>query len=102
MARPRIELQAILEDLLGARRVYFQPPNGFRMTYPAIVYEWDDLKVDYADNSPHVSTRRYSVTSIDRDPDSDIPNKIARLPLTSFDRAFPSDDLNHVVFNLYF
>lgn len=102
MGRPRLELQQLLETLLGSRNVYFQPPNGLKILYPAIVYEWDDQRVQYADNQPHLKTRRYTVTSISRDPDSIIPDKIAELQYSSFNRSFPANDLNHVVFNLYF
>lgn len=102
MGRPRLELQALLETLLGSRQVYFQPPNGTKMLYPAITYEWENQDVRYADNLPHLVTRQYLVTVIDRDPDSAIPDKIAALPYSSFNRAFPADDLNHVVFTLYF
>jgi len=102
MARARIELQQILETLLGSRNVYFQPPASLRMVYPAIVYEWDNESVQYADNVRHRAHRRYSVTSIDRDPDSATPDRIALLPYSSFDRSFKADDLNHVVYNLYF
>lgn len=102
MARARIELQQVLEDLLGSRNVYFQPPASLRMAYPAIVYEWDNESVRYADNVRHRVHRRYSVTSIDRDPDSLTPDKIAQLPYASFAQSFKANDLNHVVYNLYF
>lgn len=102
MARPRSELQEILEDLLGSQNVYFQPPNGITMRYPAITYEWDDEDVQYADNERHRVHRRYTVTVYDRDPDSLLPEKVAKLPYCSFDRFFPANNLNHFVYNLYF
>ena len=34
----RLDLQALLEDLLGSRNVYYQPPESVKMNYPAIVY----------------------------------------------------------------
>lgn len=101
MGRPRIELQQLLKTM-GAQEVYFQPPNGTQMKYPAIVYEWDDEEVQYADNLRHLATRRYSVTVIDRDPDSEIPDRIKQLQYCSFNRAFAANDLNHVVFTLFF
>lgn len=45
---------------------------------------------------------RYTVTIIDRNPDSAIPNKVAELPLCSFNRFYTADNLNHFVYNLYF
>ena len=34
----RLELQNKLEELLGSRHVYFQPPESVKMEYPAIKY----------------------------------------------------------------
>ena len=38
----RLDLQALLEDLLGSRNVYYQPPESDKMNYPAIVYALED------------------------------------------------------------
>lgn len=99
---PRLELQSLLEVLLGSTNVYFQPPTNIKMSYPSIVYQRDDYSVKYADNNLYDRQARFQVTVIDRDPDSPIPDKIAELPLCSFDRFFIEDNLNHNVFNLFF
>lgn len=99
---PRLELQALLEFLLGSESVYFQPPPSLMMQYPCIVYQRDNAISEFADNSPYRYTQRYQVTVIDRDPDSLIPKKIAALPLCLFNRYFAADNLNHDVYILYF
>jgi len=98
----RLELQALLVDILGSQNVYFQPPPSIQMDYPCIVYQRDDRRVDYADDAPYRHRIRYQVTIIDRNPDSDLPQKIAELSLCSFDRFFTVDQLNHDVFTLFF
>ncbi len=98
----RQDLQVLLEDLLESRNVYFQPPPTVTMNYPAIVYERDRINIDHADNEPYKHDKRYKITVIDRNPDSEIPMKIAKIPKSSFDRFFTTDNLNHNVFNLYF
>lgn len=98
----RLELQKVLEGVLGSRNVYFQPPSNVRMSYPCIVYSWQRQIERYADNDPYFQRRGYQVTVIDRDPDSNIPNKIRALPYTSMSSIFVSDDLNHFVFDLHF
>lgn len=98
----RVELQQIFEDILGSRNVYFQPPASVKMAYPAIVYELSDIENEHADNVPYVQRTRYSITVIDKDPDSRIPFAISKLPTCSFDRAYKSDNLNHYVLNLYY
>lgn len=101
MAR-RVELQYLLEGLLGARNVYYQPPASIKMTYPAIVYTRDNIDQRHADNSPYTQTYAYMVTVIDKNPDSEIVNKVSSLPMCSYDRHYVSDNLNHDVFTLYF
>ena len=96
--------RSLLHDIfeLMVPNVYFQPPNGLKMEYPCIVYKWDDEQVLFADNGPYRRKKRYQVTVIDRDPDSILPDMVAGLPYSSFDRAYPADNLNHTVYNLFF
>lgn len=98
----RLELQTILEGILGSRNVYFQPPANVQLVYPCIIYERDFADTKFAGNKPYSRTKRYQVTVIDRNPDSDIPDKVAQLPMCSFDRFYASDNLNHDVFDLFF
>ena len=98
----RLELQGVLQEILGGPDVYFQPPPTLRMNYPCIVYGRDNAWVQFADNKPYSRTKRYKITVIDSDPDSDIPEKVAKLPLCTFSRHYTADHLNHDVFNLYF
>lgn len=98
----RLRLQTILEELLGSRNVYFQPPANIQMQHPCIVYKRDNARTEFAGNAPYRYTKRYLVTVIDQDPDSPIPDKIAALPRCIFSRHFAKDNLNHDVFSLYF
>lgn len=98
----RLELQTLLEDLLGTRNVYFQPPGNVQMEYPCIVYKRDFARTQFAGNFPYRYTKRYQLTVIDRNPDSDIPDKVATLQMCMFDRHFAANNLNHDVFTIYF
>ena len=97
----RLDLHNKLVAILGSGRVYYQPPANLQMSYPCIVYEHDNSQTDFADNNPYLYTKRYMVMVIDRDPDSPIPDKIAKLPMCLFSRHYTSDNLNHDVFNIY-
>jgi hypothetical protein len=98
----REQVQAFLEQLLGSRNVYFQPPANVQMAYPAIVYSRDTITSDHADDIPYLSRTRYEVTIIDRDPENPVIGVLAKRPLSSFSRHFVVDELNHDVFNIYF
>lgn len=98
----RLELHAVLVAELGSANVYFQPPSGHQIQYPCIIYHRNDIDTDFADNLPYTLTKQYSVTVVDADPDSDIPDKIAALPACTFNRAFKSNQLNHDVFTIFY
>lgn len=98
----RIDLHHLLEDLLGSKNVYFQPPPSIKMKFPAIVYHRDDIYNKHADDSVYKQNIRYLVTVIDYDPDSEIVSKVSKLQHCKFNRSFKSDNLNHDVFVLYF
>ena len=98
----RLELQTLLEEILGSRNVYFQPPGSVKMKYPAIVYGLEDIKNTFANDRVYLSKRKYLITVIDEDPDSEIVEKISQLPTCRFNRHFELDNLNHDVFILEF
>ena len=98
----RLELQTMLEDILGSRNVYFQPPASIKMQYPAIVYSRSNIDNTNADDAMYTQNRSYEVTVIDANSDSSIVDRLSRIPKCRFDRHFSSDNLNHDVFTLYF
>lgn len=98
----RLELHEILVGLLGSRYVYFQPPESIKMSYPCIVYGRSSSDTIYANNKVYRNKKRYTVTVIDKNPDSDIPDKLLGLQLCKFDRHFNTNNLNHDVYTLYY
>ena len=102
MNNSRKVLHQILVDLLGSRNVYFQPPASVKMQYPAIVYSRSRIDQKRADDRLYSMRKAYTVTVIDADPDSGIPDRVAELPLCRFSRHFKADNLNHDVYDVYF
>lgn len=102
MPKSRLELHEILCGLLGSRNVYFQPPPTFKMKYDCIVYSLQDNDAKHADDMRYINMKKYSVVAISKNPDSELQDKILELPYCEMDRAYPSDNLNHWVFTLYF
>lgn len=98
----RIELQSLLESILGSENVYYQPPASLLIKYPAIIYNRYDILNYSANNKPYIQNIAYTVIVIDRNPDSEYVKKISMLPNCSYDRHYVSDNLNHDVFTLYF
>lgn len=100
MARPRLELQTLLEEV--TEHVYFQPPSNIQMQYPCIIYSRSESSVDHANNELYRHAKGYMVTVIDRNPDTELVDTVEELPFSTFDRFFAVDDLNHYVFTLFF
>lgn len=98
----RIDLHEILTDILGSKAVYYQPPETIKIKYPCIIYERSSNDVRFADDNPYSTKRRYTLTVIDKNPDSEIPDKIASLPMCRSNRMFTNDNLNHYVFDIYY
>lgn len=98
----RVELQTKLEELLGSRHVYYQPPETIKMEYPAIVYSKNDISKTSADDTAYRMNTRYSVTVIDRHPDHPVIRKLLEMPYCSYDRPYTSNNLNHDVLTLYY
>lgn len=101
MMNDRLELHELLCQTLGSRNVYFQPPESVKMKYPAIVYSRNRIENTSADNIIYRQSVSYTITVIDRDPDSDIVERMSQLPRMRHDRSYVADNLNHDVFTLF-
>lgn len=99
----RPDLQTMLEEILGSRNVYLQPPESMRLSYPCIIYSLSGKSTRKANDSLYQITNQYELIVIDKDPDSMIPDHILRsFPMCRFDRTYTSDNLYHYVITLYF
>ena len=98
----RLKLHEVLCEILGSRNVYFNPPESVKLRYPAIVYNRKRIDNTYANNGVYTQSDAYEVTVIDYDVESEIVEKVSKLPMCSFDRNFKSDNLDHNVFTLYY
>ena len=104
----RIKFHGLLCEFLfcpidGVRcRCFFLPPESVKMCYPAIVYRLVDIDKTYENDGVYLSKRRYTIVVIDKDPDTNLVQKVTNLPMSRFDRHFKKDNLNHYIFNVYF
>lgn len=98
----RIELQHLLENALGSRNVYFQPPENLKMSFPAIVYNREKIIEKHANNLMYGNDYRYKIILIDKDPESEAIEKILTIPKTSHANTYVSENMNHDVFYTYY
>ena len=84
------------------KNTYFQPPPTVKMVYPCAVYELDSIDDRPADDGPYITTNGYSVTIIDKDPDSEYPAKMKAFRYHRFVRFYTADNLNHWVFRVFY
>ena len=101
MTNDRLTLHELLCEKLGSRNVYFQPPETVKMKYPAIVYSRNRIENTSADNDVYRQSVSYIITVIDRDPDSEIVERVSRIPHIMYDRSYVAGNLNHNTFRLF-
>lgn len=99
--KDRVELGMKLKEILGSNNCYFSPPANIQIKYPCIVYSLSNIQTTFADNIPYLKNKRYTLTLIDENPDSEIRDKLSDLPCCTFDRSFVSDGLNHYIFTIF-
>ena len=89
------ELQAALQDLMGEKvKVYFQPPENIKLSYPCVVFDRTNALTDYADNNPYRVTKRYTVTLISKTADNEeLLDKLLLFPMCTYDRQFINDNI---------
>lgn len=98
----RIDLQRLLENLLGSDHVYYDPPETVKIKYPAIIYSKDSVQSKRADNSRYQTLTRYNLIFVDRRPDNPIIDTLLDLPYCSYDRHYTSDNLHHDSLTIYY
>lgn len=101
--RPRSELSDLLHAKIPSTvSIYFQPPPGTQIKYPALIYKRVELPIRSADNFPYKYDTGYELTYIDKKPDNDILQILMGFPMIRHVNSFISDNLNHDRFILYF
>ena len=98
----RLELHNKLVALFCNDHVYYQPPENLNMEYPCIRYSKSNITSRHADNINYVNKTSYEIVVIDKHPDNVVIEKILELPLSSYDRHYISDNLNHDVIRIYY
>ena len=103
----RMDLQSALVGVVGEGRVFYEPPETLKLTYPCIVYNLARMHTVGADNrSNYIRYDSYTVTLITHDPevtrsDEHLVEKLIGIGHIVFDRQFVSDNLHHYVFTVY-
>ena len=98
----RYTLHAMFKALIESDNVYFQPPETVKLSYPCIIYTRKSGDTRFANDKPYSIQIRYQVIVIDKNPDSEISDKLAEMPMCVYERHYTADNLNHDVYNLYY
>lgn len=98
----RLNLQSKLEELLGSRNVYYQPPETVKMQYDAIRYSLGIPESRFANDKRYAYLKRYELIVISRKPDPEVVEKILELPYSSPGKSYTADGLNHYPITLYY
>ena len=97
--KPRQLLSDALHSL--CENVYFQPPTGYQLKYPCIIYEFKGIEKRNADNLGYMVYGIYDILYITRDPDDDTKISIAMLPMCRMGTTYEKDNLYHYSYKIY-
>lgn len=97
----RPDLHKTLIRILGSKSVYFQPPESTKLTYPCIIYEETKGRTTRANDLLYLYRKAYDGVIVDKDPDSEIPDKVRALPMCDIDRPYKADNLYHWPFTIF-
>lgn len=98
----RLDMQEHLQRLLGSKNVYFQPPEGMRISYPAFVYDHARRADRFANGSRYLKRRSYYVQYISQTYDEAFVENILDQEYCAFDKYFAKDDLYHFNFTMFY
>lgn len=98
----RLDLQSLLEELLGSRNVYYKPPESIKMQYPAIRFSKKKIESVHANDSKYLMRDCYELIVISRTPDHPVIKKLLELSYCSYDRPYIADNLYHDVLTIYY
>ena len=100
----REDLDVLLRETIGypKRKIYFQPPESTKITYPCLIYEFGGLSTKHADDLPYFRAPYWEMTYITRDPDDEMIMKLSELPQCAMGRSFVADNLYHYPYTIYY
>lgn len=98
----RVEVQRKLESITP--NVYFQLPANVSINYPCIVYHKAPPKDIYANDQRYGSRQKYTITVMDRNPDTQIAEEIIKIfkKHVSIVNYGTVSGLNHIYLELYY
>lgn len=96
------KIKAAVSGIVSGDQIYYQPPEGFRLDYPCIVYEMTGVWDRFGSGKRFAGKRKYQMMLITRDPDCPAVEKLLGLTYTALDRTFTTDNLYHYTFTIYY
>jgi len=96
----RLDLQQELVAIMGANPVYYQTPGDVNLAYPCVIYELSSVNTGHANNKPYRFSKAYTLTLIDRNPDSPYVALLLAFETANLARTFTTQSLNHWIFEI--
>ena len=100
--KTRLDMQDLLENVLGSTNVYFQEPPNTGMTYPCMVYKFVKIENNNADNKPYIMTGRWEVHHMYKSVQNDLKEKMLfAAPYVTFDRRIVTGGVYNDYYVIY-
>lgn len=100
--KTRIEVQNLLEEVLGSKNVYFQAPPNTGMKYPCIVYRLNNFHRRDADNEAYILAGRWEIHHMYKSIKNDLTTEMLfAAPYITFDRRLVTDGVYNDYYTIY-
>lgn len=100
--RKRDDLHRLLVSLLNTDKIFYQPPESMKLTYPCWVYGLSTIDQKKADDGSYLNTKGYMLTYMTNKSDDDTWSPILTLENCVFDRTYKTNNMYHYVFTLFY
>lgn len=97
----RLEFHEALCTALGSRNVYFNPPEGLQMKFPAIVYKRTIPGAEHADDLNYLNHVAYEVTLIEKETGSTKVFDLLKFKMSKWNRHYVVEGMNHDKLTIY-
>ena len=100
--KTRAEVQKLLEEVLGSKNVYFQPPPNTSIKYPCFVFKFNKFHRRNADNTPYILTGCWEVHHMYKSVNNDLKEKMLFIaPWVEYDRRIVADGVYNDYYTIY-
>ena len=97
----RLLFHSKLSSVLPGVALFFSKPPDTELVYPCVIYTRSRAKALHANGKKYSVRPMFTCVLMTNLPDDHLFNILENMSLSTHDRSYLSDDINHDVFTIY-